>query len=115
MVGFGGALSSIGDQLTMVALPWLVLILTKEAWVLGMVLLLTGLPRAAFILLGGAIVDRSSPKAVMLYSKCVNGLVLLLMAFLIFNQWLSISILCVTSLLLGISGAFSLPARSAIL
>ncbi len=112
---FGGALSSIGDQLTMVALPWLVLSLTKETWVLGTVLLLIGLPKAAFILLGGAIVDRFSPKAVMLYSKCVNGLILLLMAYLIFNQQLSIPILCGISFLLGISGAFSVPARSAIL
>ncbi len=112
---FGGALSSIGDQLTMVALPWLVLSLTRETWVLGTVLLLIGLPKAAFILLGGAIVDRFSPKAVMLYSKCVNGLILLLMAYLIFNQQLSIPILCGISFLLGISGAFSVPARSAIL
>jgi MFS family permease len=50
----GGVISMLGDQLTMVALPWLVLKLTGDTLALGLVIALMSIPRAAFILIGGA-------------------------------------------------------------
>jgi MFS family permease len=60
----GGAISVLGDQFTMIALPWLVLKLTGDALALGMVVALMSVPRAVLILFGGALVDRYSPKQV---------------------------------------------------
>lgn len=57
----GSMVNLIGDQFTLVALPWLVLHLTGDTLALGWVLALLGLPRAVFILLGGAVVDRFRP------------------------------------------------------
>jgi MFS family permease len=66
----------LGDQLTIVALPWLVLKLTGSALALGLVVALMGIPRAVFILLGGAMVDRYSPKRVLMISKIANAVLL---------------------------------------
>ncbi|HEX8779166.1 MAG TPA: MFS transporter, partial [Rhodanobacter sp.] len=56
---FGGSgISAIGDQFTLVALPWLVLKLTGSPASLGLVLATMALPRAAFMLIGGAVEDR---------------------------------------------------------
>ena len=48
----GAIISMLGDQFTLVALPWLVLRMTGDTLVLGTVLALMSLPRAAFILIG---------------------------------------------------------------
>ncbi|MGH8282705.1 MAG: hypothetical protein ACRESE_02535 [Gammaproteobacteria bacterium] len=51
---FGGSsVSALGDQFTLVALPWLVLKLTGDPAALGIVLAVMALPRAAFMLIGG--------------------------------------------------------------
>src|SRR5579872_140744 len=70
---FGGSsISFIGDQFTLVALPWLVLQLTGNPAQLGLVLALMALPRALFMLLGGAVVDRMSPRRVLLTARGIN-------------------------------------------
>lgn len=48
------AVSLVGDQLTFIALPWLVLKLTGDALAVGGVLAITSIPRAIFMLVGGA-------------------------------------------------------------
>ena len=73
---WGSIISNLGDQLTIVALPWLVLKLTGSALALGLVVALMGIPRAVFILLGGAMVDRYSPKRVLMISKIANAVLL---------------------------------------
>ena len=72
----GATVSMLGDQFTLVALPWLVLRMTGDTMVLGTVMALLGVPRALFILLGGAVVDRHSPKRVLMLSKHVNTVLL---------------------------------------
>jgi MFS family permease len=80
----GGAfLSMLGDQFTLIALPWLVLQMTDDTLVLGTVLALISIPRALFILIGGALVDRHSPKRVLMVSKYVNLVLLATLAGLV--------------------------------
>eukprot|EP01032_Pedospumella_encystans_P028683 gene28683-32397_t len=47
----------LGDQFTMLALPWLVLTMTKDPLALGLVIAIMSVPRAVFMLIGGAIVQ----------------------------------------------------------
>ena len=68
----GGAVSMLGDQFTLLALPWLVLKLTGDTVALGTVLALISVPRALFMLVGGALVDRYSPKGVLMLTKHVS-------------------------------------------
>ena len=42
----GGITSMLGDQFTLVALPWLVLQMSHDTLTLGIVLALLGIPRA---------------------------------------------------------------------
>lgn len=78
----GAAISMLGGQFTLIALPWLVLKMTGDPFVLGTVLALIGVPRALFILIGGALVNRFSPKKVLMLSKHVNTALLGLLGVL---------------------------------
>ncbi|UUZ55217.1 hypothetical protein LP419_05190 [Massilia sp. H-1] len=80
----GGLISALGDQFTLIALPWLVLTTTGDALTLGLVIALMSVPRALFILVGGALVDRYSPKSVLMLSKFANALLLAILTVLVF-------------------------------
>ena len=71
----GQAVSYLGDQFHLVALPWLVLTLTHDPLQLGFVLAAAGIPRAALMLVGGAWADRFSPRAIMLVSDTLRTVV----------------------------------------
>nr|WP_315395626.1 MFS transporter [uncultured Duganella sp.] len=82
----GGVVSMLGDQLTMIALPWLVYRLTGDTVALGLVIALMSIPRAVFILIGGALVDRHSPKRVLMLSKYANAALLALLTALVLSR-----------------------------
>ena len=111
----GAAISMLGDQFTLIALPWLVLKMTGDTLVLGTVLALVGVPRALFILVGGAMVDRYSPKAVMMITKYVNAVLLAALAAMVFTGTLSLPVIYALSLAIGLATAFSIPSGTAML
>lgn len=83
---FAGVTTSLlGDQFALIATPWLTLKLTGDPLALGIVLALEGLPRAVFMLLGGAITDRFSPRLIMLISDIIRFILTTLMALVIFT------------------------------
>ncbi|USX25037.1 MFS transporter [Oxalobacteraceae bacterium OTU3CINTB1] len=82
----GGVISMLGDQLTMIALPWLVFRLTGDTVALGLVIALMSIPRAVFILVGGALVDRHSPKRVLMLSKYANAALLAVLTLLVLDH-----------------------------
>ena len=84
----GSIISMLGDQFSMLALPWLVLGLTGDSLSLGIAVALMGAPRAVLILLGGAIADRYSPRRVLLLSKYANAVILLA---LLINLYMKVS------------------------
>lgn len=111
----GAMISLLGDQFTLVALPWLVLQRSHDPFVLGTVLALLGVPRAVFILLGGAVVDRYSPKRVLMLSKHVNTLLLGALAALLLFQGLTLAWLYALALGIGPATAFGIPAATSML
>jgi MFS family permease len=113
---FGGStISAIGDQFTLVATPWLVLKLTGDPAALGLVLAAMALPRAAFMLIGGAVVDRMSPRRVLLGARAVNALLVSLLAVLVLAGAIGMGAVYALALGIGLSTAFAYPAGSAIL
>src|SRR5262247_1694986 len=62
----GATTSLLGDQFYVVALPWVVLQLTGSAVAMGTVAMCAGIPRAALMLMGGAVTDRVSPRKVLM-------------------------------------------------
>jgi predicted MFS family arabinose efflux permease len=111
----GSSLSSLGDQFTIVALPWLVLKLTGNGAALGLVLAAVALPRAIFILMGGAIVDRMSPRRVLLAADAVNGVLIAVLAALVLTHSANIQLIYVLAVGIGLATAFAYPAAGAIL
>lgn len=112
---FAGATTSLlGDQFALIATPWLVLKLTGDPMALGIVLALEGIPRAVFMLLGGAITDRISPRIVMLVSDLVRFILTTLMACVVFTGTVQIWMLYAFGLGFGLVAGFAIPAENSI-
>ena len=97
------------------ALPWLVLKLTGDPAALGLVLAVMALPRAVFILIGGAVVDRMSPRRVLLGARAINAACIAMLAVLVLTGAMHMWMVYLLSLGVGLSTAFAYPAGSAIL
>jgi hypothetical protein len=130
----GAVISNLGDQLTLVALPLLVLQLTGDPLALGLVIALMGIPRAVLILLGGAVVDNFSAQRVLMASKLASAVLLGLLALLVLNTQpvltlalgpvLSIAVamtphvvlvlIYLLAFSLGLAQAFGIPAGAAL-
>lgn len=111
----GSVLSLVGDQFTMIALPWLVLQVTGDALALGFVIALMSVPRAIFILLGGALVDRYSPKRVMMLSKYASALLLGALAALTWHGQATLPVIYLLAFGIGLAQAFAMPSGTAML
>jgi MFS family permease len=111
----GGILSMLGDQFTLVALPWLVLKLSGDPLSLGLVLALLGAPRAIFILLGGALVDRYSPKRVLMLTKHASALLMGALAALTLTGMATLPLVYALSLGIGLAQAFAYPSGTSIM
>ncbi len=109
----GEAISLLGDQFHLIALPWLVLQLTGDALAVGGVLAVAGIPRALFMLLGGAITDRFSPRNVMLGSNLARMLLVGGMAAIVLSGQVELWMLYGLALAFGLADAFFFPAQSA--
>src|SRR5690349_11628317 len=83
LLWIGEGISLLGDQFYMIALPWLVLQLTDSPFALGTVMALAGIPRALFMLIGGAFVDRFSPRTVMMISNFARLVLVALLSVLV--------------------------------
>jgi len=111
----GGLISILGDQFTLVALPWLVLKLTHDPLALGGVMAAMGAPRAVFMLVGGAIVDRSSPRAILLITKLASAAWIGLLGALVLAQHVNMALVYLIAAAIGLCSAFAWPASSALM
>lgn len=112
---FAGATTSLlGDQFALIATPWLALRLTGDPLALGIVLALEGIPRAVFMLLGGAITDRLSPRLIMLISDIIRLVLTAIMALVVFMGTVQMWMLYAFSLCFGLVAGFAVPAENSI-
>jgi MFS family permease len=110
----GEGVSLIGDQFYFIALPWLVLQLTSSVATLGLVLALQGIPRAAFMLVGGAVTDRLSPRRVMMGSNMARLGLVTLLAGLVLSGGVDVVTVSMIALAFGAADGFFFPAQNAI-
>jgi len=110
----GVSTSLLGDQFALIATPWLVLQLTGDPLALGIVLALEGVPRALFMLFGGAVTDRFSPRIIMLASDLVRFLLAALMAAVVFSGVVQMWMLYAFGLGFGLVAGFAVPAGNSI-
>ncbi len=110
----GASLSLLGDQFALIATPWLVLRLTGDPMVLGIVLALAGLPRAVFMLVGGVVTDRLSPRRIMLIADSVRLGLTVAMVSVVLSGAVEVWMVYIFSLAFGIVAGFAVPAENAI-
>jgi MFS family permease len=110
LLWIGGATSVLGSQFSMIAMPWLMLQLTGDPLALGLVLALAGIPRAAFMLVGGVVSDRFPPRGILIICDCLNFLFTALAAGLVFMGVMQIWMLYIFSFLTGLLSGFVIPA-----
>jgi MFS family permease len=110
----GVSASLLGDQFALIATPWLVLQLTADPLALGIVLALEGIPRALFMLFGGAITDRFSPRIIMLAADIMRFLLATLMAIVVFAGIVQMWMLYAFGLGFGLVAGFAIPAGNSI-
>jgi MFS family permease len=110
----GETISVLGDQFHFIALTWLALQLTGSGLVLGTVLMTAAIPRAAFMLLGGAFSDRFSPRTLMFLSNVIRGIAVGILATLVITERAELWHLYVLAGIFGIVDAFFYPAMNTI-
>lgn len=108
-------IASLGDYFTLIAMPWLVLSVSKDPAALGMVMALESLPRAAFMLVSGGASDRFTARSVLLASRFLFMLALLLLALLLLGGHVQLHYLYGFAVTFGLLAAFALPADRALL
>lgn len=111
----GATLSLLGDQFFLVALPWLVLRLTGSSLALGTILMAAAIPRAALMLVGGAVTDRFSPRNVLIATGVVRIILVATMAALTGLEAIRLWQIYVLACAFGVVDAFSFPASTALL
>jgi len=106
----GSTISVFCDQFYFVGLPWLVLLFNGSGLVLGTVLMLEAVPRAAFMLLGGAVTDRIAPKRILIATAAGRMLLVTATAALSYLHLLQLWHLYGLALAFGTADAFGMPA-----
>ena len=110
LVWFGEGVSLFGDQFHIVALSWLVLGLTGSGLALGSVLLAAAIPRGVFMLVGGVLSDRVSPRTLALVSNLLRAAVTTVVAGLVLGARVELYQLALAGVVFGTVDAVFLPA-----
>jgi MFS family permease len=110
----GEAISSLGDQFALIALPWLALVMTGSGLALGGVLALMAIPRALLMLIGGVSVDRLSPRRVMIGSNAVRLVAVAVLGVVVLAGLAELWMLYAFALVFGVADAFFFPAQTSI-
>lgn len=109
----GSAVSLVGDQFYLVALPWVVLQITGSAVAMGTILMTAAIPRAVLMLMGGALTDRVSPRRILLGTAAARTVFVGAIGLLLWFHLLQIWQLYILGFAFGVADAFSMPAASA--
>ena len=111
----GQIISRLGDSLFTIALACWVLQKTGSATAMSIVLICTTIPMLLLILFGGVAVDRFPRVRLMLVSDLLCGCLVVLIAYLSFQQRLELWQIFIMSALFGVMQAFFSPAYTALI
>jgi len=116
LLWLGESVSVFGTQFHALAMTWVILdILKAPGLALGTIMMASAIPRALFMLFGGVLSDRMSPRRVMLVSNASQCVIVAGLTFLVFAHTrevytLEMWQLYILSVIFGTVGAFFLPA-----
>lgn len=110
---FGQAVSVVGSWMTRIATAWLVYRLTDSAWMLGVVGFAQHVPTFLLGPIAGTYVDRWNRRSVLIVSQASAMIITLALAALTLSGLIAIWQVLLLSVLEGLTRAFDVPARQA--
>lgn len=96
-----------------IAQSWLVYVLTKSAFYLGLISFLASFPTLLFTLFGGVVADRYPRRNILIATQTFSALPAVVVGVLIHLNLINIWHIAIASFVLGIATAFDMPARQA--
>jgi len=114
LLWIGQVISAMGDGTYNIALAWQVLLLTRSATEMGIVLSVQFIPLLLFTLFGGVAADRLPRRSVMLWSDVGRAGIMFIIAVLGWAHLLQLWHLIVTAFLFGLVRGFFDPAYQSI-
>ncbi|MFC1916358.1 MFS transporter [Chloroflexota bacterium] len=106
----GEVISLLGKQVYLIVLAWLALQLTGSSLTLGFVLMTAAIPKALFMLFGGALSDRYSLKRLMIISNIARAAIAAGISILVFYEAIALWHLYLGALLVGVADSLFQPA-----
>jgi MFS family permease len=106
----GRAISALGDQCYLVALPWLILQLTNSGVALGTIMMTGAIPMVVFMLVGGVLSDRFSARRILMTTTTARAVCVAIIGALVALHAVALWHIYVLALAFGIADAFAAPA-----
>ena len=115
LLWLGHLISSIGDVIFMVALPWLILDLTDSKIMTGLVSMSAYLPVLIFGLIAGNVADNYSRKLIMLLADLIRFFLILIIPISLIYDFASPILIGLTTFFLSAVSSFFNPARDSLI
>jgi hypothetical protein len=107
-----GNISWFGDLFAMIAMPLLIINMTnQDAAALGNVMMVSGIPRVVFILMGGVLIDRFSAYKMVMLARVLMAVTQLTLAAVAMMGLVEMWMVYVVATVGGTVGAFLFPAQ----
>jgi MFS family permease len=111
--GYGASL--VGSMFYFISLTWLTLSVSGSGLVLGSVLATAAIPRALFMIFGGAVADRFPPKAILIFTSGGDAVITTVLAALVFTGSVAVWHLYAVAALLGVVDPVAYPAANVLI
>jgi MFS family permease len=111
----GRAISALGDQCYLVALPWLILQLTNSGVALGTVMMTGAIPMVVLMLLGGVLSDRFSARRILIVTTSARTVCVAAIGALVALHAVALWQIYLLALAFGIADAFAMPASQTLI
>ncbi len=112
---FAGQMTSLaGTWMSLMAMGWLVYRLTQSELMLGLLGFCMHAPTFALSPVAGALVDRTSRRAVMVAAQSLDMVVMFVLAVLTLGGWVEVWHVLTGCGVLGVAKAFDMPARQSL-
>jgi len=107
------SISLIGTWMQTLGQAWLIVVLTRDPFVLGMVTVVQGLPVLVFSLVGGVIADRANKRRILGLTPIVSASSAAALALLCLTGAVEVWHILVLAFVLGTVNAIEIPTRQA--
>ena len=110
----GMAVSLLGDGIFLVAVAWQAYAISDHPSALALIGVATSAPQVAFLLVGGAVSDRFSRRAVLFWADALRALAVAVLSALVAEGDARLFELCLAGAVIGTATAFASPAFEAL-